>query len=56
MHTGLIARNFGDIYDVLFESRLTADYVPVPAFTPEQATKLIADAEKFVGEMERLAR
>jgi uncharacterized protein (UPF0332 family) len=41
---------------VLFESRLTADYVPVPAFTPEQATKLIADAEKFVGEMERLAR
>jgi uncharacterized protein (UPF0332 family) len=46
----------GEAYDALFDGRLTADYIPVLGFTGEQAAKLVSEAKKFVGEMERLAR
>jgi uncharacterized protein (UPF0332 family) len=52
--TGLLAVQWGKVFDRAFENRQAADYLILFVFAPEQVEQLIQDAEGFVEEMQKL--
>jgi uncharacterized protein len=51
---GLVDKRFGKIFDSLFESRQSADYIATASFEMSEATAAIREAEEFVHEMQQL--
>ena len=51
---GLLAVQWGKVFDRAFENRQVADYLILFVFEPEQVEQLIQEAEGFVGEMHKL--
>ncbi|MBC7249848.1 MAG: HEPN domain-containing protein [Anaerolineae bacterium] len=49
---GLVEAEYKDIYNALKEKRESSDYDPRFVADPEEATRLLADAERFVARME----
>ncbi len=52
--TDKLAVRWGKVFDRIFESRQSADYVELHEFDAAQLVEMIAEAEGFVAEMKRL--
>ena len=52
--SGLIGKEFGKIYDRLFESRQEGDYIELIQFEKDQVEQAIQEATAFVNEVQKL--
>ncbi len=51
---GMLDASWGRVYDRIFESRQSGDYLELYEFEEAQVTEMLAQAEGFIREMKRL--
>jgi uncharacterized protein (UPF0332 family) len=56
IRSGYIEQDLGDFYNALFDTRLDGDYEDLLTFEEEKIRPLIAEARRFVAQIEELVQ